>query len=298
MHGIYFGRKWLAAQSTLPPILYVSSEAHYSVQKLGDILNIETRVIQSQSSETMDGAMDTDDFRRQLDPKRPALVAIAIGGTFRGAIDDQRRIAAVLDDVRPIAVYRHVDAALFGGYLPWHDDPKAREIVNAAVMGFDSIAVSGHKFFAMNEPAGAFLCRRKILDSIHAMQVPYLNGAIPTISCSRSGFDALKFCWRIMTTGDDGFRAETRHVLAMTQLLKEELERRGVPVMVNPLSTTVCFPRPADDVVHEYSMACTTSTRFGPIAHVVVMQYFTPELIERLAESVCGQNTSFDTKPT
>ena len=33
LHGIYFGRKTLEAKSELPPILYVSAEAHYSVQK-------------------------------------------------------------------------------------------------------------------------------------------------------------------------------------------------------------------------------------------------------------------------
>ncbi|MBQ6534014.1 MAG: hypothetical protein IJI37_02495, partial [Opitutales bacterium] len=91
MHGIYFGRKALAAKCGLPPILYVSDEAHYSVKKLGDIQNIETRTIAALEN----GQMDVADFRKKLDSSRPALVAIAIGGTFKGAIDDQRAIAEV-----------------------------------------------------------------------------------------------------------------------------------------------------------------------------------------------------------
>jgi Glutamate decarboxylase and related PLP-dependent proteins len=142
MHGIYFGRKELAAQSDIPPVLYVSEEAHYSVQKLGDILNIETRVIHAYP----EGGMNLEDFRRQLDPARPALVAVAIGGTFKGAIDDQAGIDRILKEVRPPAVYRHLDVALFGGYLPWLEDPEARDVVDQAKMGFDSLAVSGHKF--------------------------------------------------------------------------------------------------------------------------------------------------------
>lgn len=61
MHGVYFGRKALAAKSDIPPILYVSDEAHYSVKKLGDILNIETRTIKAHEM----GQMDTDDFAKK-----------------------------------------------------------------------------------------------------------------------------------------------------------------------------------------------------------------------------------------
>ena len=155
MHGLYFGRKTLEAKSSVPPVLYVSDEAHYSVKKLGDILNMETRTIRAREN----GSMDVSDLEKKLSPDRPALVAIAIGGTFKGAIDDQRAIDEVLKKVNPPFVYRHLDAALFGGYMPFLDDPKAREILDAQKMGFDSVAVSGHKFYGINEPAGIFVCQ-------------------------------------------------------------------------------------------------------------------------------------------
>lgn len=280
LHGIYFGRKTLEAKSELPPILYVSAEAHYSVQKLGDILRIETRIIGVHPT----GQMDIEDFRRQLDPTRPALVAIAVGGTFKGAIDDQRAIDRVLKEVKPPACYRHLDVALFGGYLPWLDDPAARELVDQAAMGFDSLAVSGHKFFALNEPAGVFLCRKEILQHLTKLTVPYLGGIVmPTISCSRSGFDVLKLYWRIMTTGPAGFRAEANHVLAMTAKLLAALAARGVEAHANPWSNTVYFRRPREEVVHRCCMACS-----GEFSHVVVMQYFDEELVERLADEIAG----------
>ena len=280
LHGIYFGRKTLEAKSELPPILYVSAEAHYSVQKLGDILRIETRIIGVHPT----GQMDIEDFRRQLDPTRPALVAIAVGGTFKGAIDDQRAIDRVLKEVKPPACYRHLDVALFGGYLPWLDDPAARELVDQAAMGFDSLAVSGHKFFALNEPAGVFLCRKEILQHLTKLTVPYLGGIVmPTISCSRSGFDVLKLYWRIMTTGPAGFRAEANHVLAMTAKLLAALAARGVEAHANPWSNTVYFRRPREEVVHRCCMACS-----GEFSHVVVMQYFDEELVERLPDEIAG----------
>ena len=284
MHGVYFGRKYLedAARSLGlssekgKPILYVSSEAHYSVRKLGDILQIETRMIDAHPM----GQMDIDDFRVKLDPERPALVVIAIGGTFKGAIDDQEAIEKVLNEVRPPAVYRHLDVALFGGYLPWVDDEKFRNILNQKARGFDSLAVSGHKFLAMNEPVGIFICRKDVPNHLHSYSVPYLNGVIPTISCSRSGFDALKPYWRITTTGEDGFRRETAHVLKMTELLEKRLKEVGVKTWVNPCSTTVCMERPAPEIVHKYAMACGEDPVLGKLAHVVVMQFFNEELIE------------------
>ena len=278
LHGLYFGRKTLEAQSDRPPILYVSAEAHYSVQKLGDILRIETRIIGVEPS----GRMDVEDLRRQLDPERPALVAIAVGGTFKGAIDDQRAIDRVLKEVNPPAWYRHLDVALFGGYLPWLDDPAARELVDQRVMGFDSLAVSGHKFFALNEPAGVFVCRKEILQYLNKLTIPYLGGIMmPTISCSRSGFDVLKLFWRIMTTKPEGFRAEAKHMLEMTGKLSAALRERGVEAHVNPWSNTVYFPRPKDEVVHRWCMACS-----GEFSHVVAMQYFNDGLVRKLADDI------------
>lgn len=340
MHGVYYGRKYLedvAVQKGLDethrkPILYVSEEAHYSVRKLGDILQIETRSIRAIPFERKvhlrgdklppqnyrpNGQMDVDDLRQKMDPTRPALIAIAIGGTFKGAIDDQKAIDEVVNDVNPPCVYRHLDAALFGGYLPWLDTEAEQEVLeadklrqspsvtrNAATIpdylqpigdilnqqkrGFDSIAVSGHKFIAMNEPLGIFVCRKEVLDHLHTYSVPYLNGVIPTISCSRSGFDCLKLYWRIMTTEPKGFRAETIHVLKMTHLLMDRLHEAGVPTFVNPYSTTVLIPKPSDAVVHRYAMACSEYPDLGSLAHVVVMQFFTEELIDQLAKDIAN----------
>ena len=284
MHGLYFGRKTLEAKSSVPPVLYVSDEAHYSVKKLGDILNMETRTIRAREN----GSMDVSDLEKKLSPDRPALVAIAIGGTFKGAIDDQRAIDEVLKKVNPPFVYRHLDAALFGGYMPFLDDPKAREILDAQKMGFDSVAVSGHKFYGMNEPAGIFVCRREAFSHVQNNPVPYLNGVIPTISCSRSGFDALKLFWRISTTGKDGMREQAERVLANAEYFRNALEKRGVKTWRNPYSNTVIFRRPIDEVVHKYALACSDDEHWGKLSHVVVMQYFTPEMCDKIADDIAG----------
>lgn len=282
MYGVYFGRKALAEVSDLPPVLYVSEEAHYSLKKIGDIQNIETRTIRAKKM----GEMDVDDFAKKLDASRPALVAMAIGGTFKGAIDDQRAIGEVLDSAKPVAVYRHLDAALFGGYLPFLEDCGARGIVDASKMNFDSIAVSGHKFFSLNEPAGVFICRKRVLDCVHGNPVPYLKGVIPTLSCSRSGLDALKLFWRIKSLGSAGLGEQAKHCLKMADLLLEGLRDKGVKAYKNPYSNTVFFDRPPEWVVKKYALACSEYEDFGKLSHIVTMQYFTPELINSVISDI------------
>ncbi len=282
MHGIYFGRKALAAKSSLPPILYVSKEAHYSLKKIGDIQNIEVRTINAHEM----GEMDTRDFADKLDTSRPALVAIAIGGTFKGAIDNQREIDAVLKAKKPVAYYRHLDVALFGGYLPYLDNKEANNIVNAAEMDFDSIAVSGHKFLSLNEPAGIFVCHKDILNCVSNTPIPYLKGVIPTISCSRSGFDALKLYWRLMSVGKNGLKEQANHSLKMAVLLEEELKNANVKAWRNKFSNTVFFERPKEEIVKKYALACNDDEHFGKLSHIVAMQYFDEKLIRQIVADI------------
>lgn len=282
MHGIYFGRKALAAKSNLPPILYVSKEAHYSLKKIGDIQNIEVRTINAHEM----GEMDTQDFADKLDTSKPALVAIAIGGTFKGAIDNQKEIDAVLKAKKPVAYYRHLDVALFGGYLPYLDNKEANNIVNAAEMDFDSIAVSGHKFLSLNEPAGIFVCHKDILNCVSNTPIPYLKGVIPTISCSRSGFDALKLYWRLMSVGKNGLKEQANHSMAMAVLLEEELKNANVKAWRNKFSNTVFFERPKEEIVKKYALACNDDEHFGKLSHIVAMQYFDKKLIKQIVADI------------
>lgn len=105
------------------PIVYISKEAHYSSYRICDVQNLEVKMVDRDKQ----GSIDLDSLRKSIDPKRPALIIIAVGSTFMGAIDNQAGIQKVLEEVKPIAVYKHLDAALFGGYLPF---TKYKDIVS------------------------------------------------------------------------------------------------------------------------------------------------------------------------
>ena len=285
-HGIYFGANYLYNKTGKLPVVYVSDEAHYSNMRLCDLQNLEVCLVKSDDM----GRMIPEELEKALDTSRPVLMVFAMGSTFKGAIDDQEALNAVLDKHPEIpGIYRHVDAALFGGYLPFTDFQK---MVSHKAMRFDAIAVSGHKFFGIDSPSGLFLCTRETYDNQNNFNVTYLNGNMKMINCSRDAVQPLKFWWLIQKVGYDKWSHQANQMLECTAYLKEQLERIGWPCWANAYSNTVFFRRPSPEICSEYTLAQGYDERFGgELAHIVVMQHITKQKIDRfIAELQKEQN--------
>lgn len=273
-HGIYYGAKYLYNKTKKMPVVYVSDEAHYSNMRLCDLQNLDLRLVKSDSM----GRMIPDELEKSLDLSRPALVIYAMGSTFKGAIDDQVALNAVLDRHPGFEVYRHVDAALFGGYLPFTED---KDLVSQQHMRFNSIAVSGHKFFGIDCPSGLFLCTRETYDNQNAFNVTYLNGNMNMINCSRDALQPLKFWWLIQTVGYKNWAKQAVQIMECTAYLKQRLDKMGYPCWVNDYSNTVFFKCPSPEIVQKFMLAQGHDERFGgDLAHIVVMQHVTKEKID------------------
>lgn len=274
-HGIYFGVNYLKNKTGKMPVVYVSDEAHYSNYRLCDLQNLDVRLVKSDDM----GRMIPEELEKSLDASRAALIVYAMGSTFKGAIDDRTALQQVLDRHPEIPVYRHVDAALFGGYLPF---TQYRDLVNRKKLNFESISISGHKFFGIDSPCGLLITTRDIYDNQNAFDVPYLNANMRMINCSRSGTDPLKFWWLIKKVGRKGWTRQARRIMDNTAYLMSELQRIGWPCWNNAYSNTVFFRRPADGLVAKYNLANSHDERFGgDLSHIVVMQHVTREMIDQ-----------------
>ena len=273
-NGIYFGVNYLRNKTGKEPIFYVSDEAHYSNMRIAHLQNIEMRLIKSDDM----GRMIPEELEKALDPSRPCLIVYAMGSTFKGAIDDQKALNAVLAGHPEMTVYRHVDAALFGGYLPF---TKYRDMVNHETLNYQSIAISGHKFFGMDEPAGLLLTTREVYDNQTPFNIAYLNENMKMINCSRSATSALKFWWLINRVGEQRWKAQAEQILENTDYLKKGFDSIGWPSWVNEYSNTIFFKRPSEELVKKYFLAGNYDERFGgDLCHVVVMQHVTKERID------------------
>ena len=288
-HGLYFGVNYLRNKTGMEPVLYVSDEAHYSNMRLAHLQNMDIRLVASDSM----GRMIPDSLEAMLNTSRPVLMVYAMGSTFKGAIDDQQALNAVLAAHPEIpGIYRHIDAALFGGYLPF---TPYRALVSRDSMQYESIAISGHKFFGIDSPCGLFICTREVYENQTDYNVPYLNGNMRMISCSRDALQPLKFWWLIQSVGFEGWSTQAKNILAQRDYLKQQLDAIGWPAWVNEYSNTVFFRRPSPEIIRKYTLAQGYDERFGgELAHVVVMQHVSQEKIDMfiadLVESIKEKN--------
>ena len=193
------GRTILKSRTGVMPKIYFTHEAHYSIQILRDLLHLDWVVVATRP----DGGMDADDLERQLNanPNHPALVVATIGTTFKGAIDP---IDAIQAKLKGRTAYLHLDAALFGGYLP--HTAFAGDLLHTIVdpisktklQRYDSIAVSCHKFFGFPSPAGLFITTRTNFESFRAQfsqihDPEYIQQVPGTITCSRDAVKPAEF---------------------------------------------------------------------------------------------------------
>lgn len=279
-HGIYFGAKYLEQLTKKKPVVYVSDEAHYSNRRLADLQNLKLVIVPSD----IHGCMIPEELEKRLLPDSPALMVYALGTTFKGGSDDIDALNAVLAKHPEITTYRHVDAALFGGYLPFTE---YKDAVNHKIHHFDSIAISGHKFFGIDEPAGLFLTTMKIRKNQNTYNISYLNGDMPMINCSRSALAALKLWWIINKNSTEEMSRQAKGLLERASWLKEQLDKLSWPAWLEPLSNTVYFKRPAKEIVAQYGLAPDYDERLGgELSHIVVMQHVTQTCLQSFLDDL------------
>jgi len=266
-HGIYFGSKYLEKKTQKKPVVYVSDAAHYSIIRIADLQNLDFVIVPSDEH----GCMIPEELEKLLITNRPVLMVFAAGTTFKGGTDNQDAINTVLSKYSSLGIYRHVDAALFGGYLPYTEYCNT---VNRKVHPFDSITISGHKFFGMDEPAGIFLTAKEVKDNQNEYNITYLNGSMPMINCSRSAISPLKLWWIIKHTGIKGFSEQAEEILNRAAWLKNELDKLNYPNWREPMSNIVYFKRPCETIVNKYDLTPEYDARLGgELSHIVVMQH-------------------------
>ena len=289
MHGMYIGRTILQGKTGSAPRCYFTPEAHYSIQILCDLLGMERVFVSTKP----DASMDPEDLQMKLSEHshQPALVVASCGTTFKGAIDPLNKIREVL---KPYESYVHLDAALFGGYLPhthgaFHILHQQDQIIDSRPR-YDSIAISCHKFMGFPSPAGLFITRQstysKFSEFYTQVHNPEYIGHMPgTITCSRDGVKPAEFFY---FSTDESLTRQRKDAIALlenTDYLEEQMQKNFpdlIPSRVNTLSNTIYFKKPSDDLAKKYSLATMhLNTAFGneEYAHIVVMPHVKQDVL-------------------
>jgi histidine decarboxylase len=265
LYGLLLGRE------TYPDgILYATADSHYSINKAARFFKIPHTTVQSQTN----GEMDCEDLRSKLNPNYPAIINLNVGTTFKGAVDNIDRILEALAAKGIKDFHIHCDGAMGGMLLPY----LAPEWVNFN-QPIHSLAISGHKFIGCPFPCGIVLTYKELADKL-ASHIEYIGSKDATIGGSRNGHAPL-FLWYAIQKRKHLFETEARECVSKAAYLQRQLEKAGLSCSLNPYSTTVVFPKPQEATVQKWQLAT-----LGNLAHVVVMQNHSYELLDRLIADI------------
>ncbi|GGP78841.1 pyridoxal-dependent decarboxylase [Saccharothrix coeruleofusca] len=254
----------------------------------------------------------------------PILINLNYGSTFKGAYDD---VAAVCDALRPIFAkygldkrkvrygrdeqgnelvderaghWIHVDGALGATYAPFLekaidagriDEDAALPLFDFRVPEVFSIVTSGHKYPGAPWPCGIFMTKAN-LQMLPPDQPAVIGSPDTTFGGSRNAFSPL-IMWDFLARHSEQTQVdmivEAEEVAAYAVARIGELGERWAAART-PLSLSVRFMKPPDEIVHRYSLATvplkTSSGTVVDYAHLYVMPHVTRELVDSLVEDL------------
>jgi histidine decarboxylase len=188
-------------------------------------------------------------------------------------------VRAILDDLAVTSSYIHADAALSGMILPFVEEPQPYGFD----VGFDSVAISGHKMIGSPLPCGIALTRREYVARI-ARSIEYVGVLDTTLTGSRSAITPLMMWYAFERHGLDGFKRIVAGCLDNAEYAVTRFRDSGIPAWRNRNSVTVVLPKPSPEVIFKWQLA-----PFEDIAHMLTMPHVTRETIDAVVDDCLKQ---------
>ncbi len=255
------------------PNMVVPDSAHFSFDKIANLLGIELR----KASLDRDFKVDMDSVEKRVDINTIALVGIA-GSTEFGQIDPIDKLAqlALSNDL-----FLHVDAAFGGFVIPFLGKKYDFDL---SVKGVTSITSDPHKMGMSTIPAGGLLFKDEACLLPLEIDTPYLTiRKQHSLAGTRSGA-AVAATYAVMKhQGQDGYRKIVKKCMKMTDMLGAGTRKLGVEPLIEPVMNIVALDVPDLDEVRKNLRAkgwVTSMTRNPGAMRLIVM----PHLKERSIE--------------
>jgi tyrosine decarboxylase/aspartate 1-decarboxylase len=257
----------------------IPESAHFSFEKIGDILGVEVR----RARLDRDYRVDIDNVESLVDDETVAITGIA-GTTELGQIDP-------IDDLSKLAVEKniplHVDAAFGGLILPFMN---RRIPFDFELDGVASITIDPHKMGMATIPAGGIFFRDKKFIEALEIETPYLTSERQyTLTGTRPGTGVASAYAVLKHLGAEGMKKITEGCLEKTSILVEELSQIGLETVIEPIINVVCFRcRNADRIKEElYRRRWVISTIRKPEAiRLVVMPHVDDEVVSNFTSEL------------
>jgi len=254
------------------PNVIVPSSAHFSFEKVADILGIEVR----KADLDTEFKVDIGSVESLIDDNTAAIVGIA-GSTEFGQIDPINELAELADSHD---IFLHVDAAFGGFVVPFLDNKYAFDF---SVNGVSSITSDPHKMGLSTIPAGGLLFREEACLLPLEIDTPYLTiRKQHSLTGTRSGA-AVAAAYAVMThLGKEGYKKIVDRCMKMTHRLVDEVQDFGFTPLIDPVMNIVALDVPDLDEVRKRLRSkgwFTSITRSPRAMRLVIMPHLTDEAL-------------------
>ncbi len=254
------------------PNVIVPSSAHFSFDKVADLLGIEVRKADLDS----DFKVDIGSVESLIDDNTAALVGIA-GSTEFGQIDPMDRLAEL---AMSRDIFLHVDAAFGGFVIPFLDK---KYNFGFSVGGVSSITSDPHKMGLSTIPAGGLLFREEACLLPLEIDTPYLTiRKQHSLTGTRSGAGVAAIYAVMMYLGMEGYRKIVGNCMKLTHRLVEEVHEFGIAPLIDPVMNIVALDVPDLDNVRRRLRArgwFTSITRSPRAMRLVIMPHISDEAL-------------------
>lgn len=254
--------------------IVVPASAHFSFDKIGDLLHLEVR----KAPLDKDLKVDVSSVTELVDDRTVAIVGIA-GTTEFGQVDP-------IEDLAKIALERdvhlHVDAAFGGFVLPFLDKEYRWDF---RVPGVSSITIDPHKMGLSTIPAGGLLFRSlKDMNYLEA-DTHYLTVAKQaSLTGTRSGAAAAA-TYAVMThLGKQGFREMVGYCMDLTKHMVSGAREIGIEPVIEPVMNVVALkvrsPAKVREELMDRNWHVSMTREPGRALRLILMRHMSHENID------------------
>lgn len=223
------------------PNVIIPESAHFSFDKIADMLEIEIRKAALDS----EFKVDMDSMKSLVDEHTIGLVGIA-GSTEFGQIDPIEEMSKLAVEK---GIFLHVDAAFGGFVIPFLKNPPAFDF---ALEGVTSIGIDPHKMGLSTIPSGGLLFRD--LKHLHHLQThtPYLTiDTQYSLTGTRSGATVAGTYAVMKHLGKDGYQRVVDQCMELTDMVVAGAREIGIEPLIEPIMNVVALDVPDADLVRK-----------------------------------------------
>jgi len=218
--------------------IIVPESAHFSFDKIADLLSIEVR----KASLDEELRVDVNSVERLIDDKTIGLVGIA-GTTEFGQIDPIKELS---DIALEKDLFLFVDAAFGGFVIPFLE---VKYEFDFSLEGVSAISVDPHKMGMSTIPAGCLLFRAESYLEELAVPTPYLTTKEQySLTGTRSGASAAATYAVLKYLGREGLKRIVGECIRLTGILVNGAKRIGISPVIEPVMNVVALRFPETEV--------------------------------------------------